>query len=355
MSEYRRPRDLAEAEAAARAGVLEGQKAGTSIWEPCDANLGDDDFWCANPASERHRVPVSFSAPEPLTGTPRWVEPEGTPEQIADACVAHLAAGGRVDLWHESSQRWYPTATYEAYDIHTREGHRFALVYSDPPQPERPSATDADGNVWTGGMYTPPEYLRPQPDRVPAPEGVTDLVGRLRRAADVSTSGGGEWHQLAHRCREAADYIEKHLPVDRVAAPEGVTVIGWTEPTDDEPRQLPIVWGNDIPDEGWERNGYGDPPGHFRTYGEPRGDASYIIRPIPSPPVPETERVRLDQIVGRRLPGKSWAVTEFGFDPMDGYVAQGHPSDDDLLPIAGFVVHPDGCVFVLPLDGTDGD
>jgi hypothetical protein len=255
MSEYRRPRDLAEAEAAARAGVLEGQKAGTSIWEPCDANLGDDDFWCANPASERHRVPVSFSAPEPLTGTPR----------------------------------------------------------------------------------------------------VTDLVGRLRRAADVSTSGGGEWHQLAHRCREAADYIEKHLPVDRVAAPEGVTVIGWTEPTDDEPRQLPIVWGNDIPDEGWERNGYGDPPGHFRTYGEPRGDASYIIRPIPSPPVPETERVRLDQIVGRRLPGKSWAVTEFGFDPMDGYVAQGHPSDDDLHPIAGFVVHPDGCVFVLPLDGTDGD
>jgi hypothetical protein len=213
MSEYRRPRDLAEAEAAARAGVLEGQKAGTSIWEPCDANLGDDDFWCANPASERHRVPVSFSAP----------------------------------------------------------------------------------------------------------------------------------------------YIEKHLPVDRVAAPEGVTVIGWTEPTDDEPRQLPIVWGNDIPDEGWERNGYGDPPGHFRTYGEPRGDASYIIRPIPSPPVPETERVRLDQIVGRRLPGKSWAVTEFGFDPMDGYVAQGHPSDDDLHPVAPFYVDADGYVSVLPLDGTDGD
>lgn len=34
-----------------------------------------------------------------------------------------------------------------------------------------------------------------------------DLVERLRRAADTSESGGGEWYQLIHRCREAADRI----------------------------------------------------------------------------------------------------------------------------------------------------
>jgi hypothetical protein len=36
-----------------------------------------------------------------------------------------------------------------------------------------------------------------------------DIVERLRRAADTSASGGGEWYQLVHRCREAADEIER--------------------------------------------------------------------------------------------------------------------------------------------------
>ena len=36
-----------------------------------------------------------------------------------------------------------------------------------------------------------------------------DLVVRLRAAADKSANGGGEWYQLIHRCREAADHIEK--------------------------------------------------------------------------------------------------------------------------------------------------
>ena len=38
----------------------------------------------------------------------------------------------------------------------------------------------------------------------------TQLVERLRAAADRSANGGGEWYQLIHRCREAADEIE-HL------------------------------------------------------------------------------------------------------------------------------------------------
>ena len=36
----------------------------------------------------------------------------------------------------------------------------------------------------------------------------TDIVERLRAAADKSEDGGGEWGQLVHRCREAADFIE---------------------------------------------------------------------------------------------------------------------------------------------------
>ena len=36
-----------------------------------------------------------------------------------------------------------------------------------------------------------------------------DLVVRLRAAADRSANGDGEWLQLVHRCREAADHIEK--------------------------------------------------------------------------------------------------------------------------------------------------
>lgn len=36
----------------------------------------------------------------------------------------------------------------------------------------------------------------------------TDIVERLRAAADKSENGEGEWFQLVHRCREAADFIE---------------------------------------------------------------------------------------------------------------------------------------------------
>jgi hypothetical protein len=251
--------------------------------------------------------------------TARWVEPEGTPEQIADACVAHLAAGGRVDVMRQTG-RWEPTAVCEAgaFAYHLRNGTRFALVYSDPPQPE---PAPAASRAWAG------PFASPQPER---PRGHTSI------------------------CRCGGCLAAESARVD---PPEGVTVIGWTEPTDDEPRSLPIVWGYDAQKGEWERRRLlaGARWLGARHVSCPQPDLPYVIRPIPPPPVPETERVRLDQIVGRRLPGRAWEVTEFGFDPMDGYVAQGHPSDDDLHPVAPFYVDADGYVSVLPLDGTDGD
>jgi hypothetical protein len=155
--------------------------------------------------------------------SPRWVEPEGTPEQIADACVAHLAAGGRVDSWRPGIGAWRQSelSRRDAFEAYARGGYRFALVYSDPPQPER------------------------------------------------------------------------------VPAPEGVTVISWTEPTDDEPRSLPIVRGHntalDVP-EPWTLVLLGHTANGYRT-------PLYVCHPpIPSPPVPETERVPWWEAPGRRLP-----------------------------------------------------
>jgi hypothetical protein len=217
--------------------------------------------------------------------TPRWVEPEGTPEQIADACVAHLAAGGRVD-WRTDGARWRPTSAVTEYQFVCRihdEEHRFALVYSDPPQPERPSETLSD---WDDDLVD--DRLTAQPARVPAPE--------------------------------------------------GVTVIGWTEPTDDEPRSLPIVdvsQADKIPD-GWEWtwgicNIWSSSREHF-GYG---GSRWYLIRPVPSPPVPETE----DD--GLRVDIESTIRQYCAQDESDEHT-------DWVRDLADAIIH------VLPLDGTDG-
>lgn len=68
--------------------------------------------------------------------------------------------------------------------------------------------------------------------------------------------------------------------------------------------------------------------------------------PVPVP-VPATERVRLDQLAGRTLPGQSWPIVSFDFDQCDGYTAQGTPTDADLIACCGFRVAADGTVEVL--------
>jgi hypothetical protein len=291
------------------------------------------------------------------------VEPEGTPEQIADACVAHLAAGGRVDIWTEWGA-WWPSAYAYREDFARRVtvGDRFALVYSDPPQPERhppPRRGLEDiGDGWA------------QPTRVDPPEGVTPDVRRQQwqqpldcpscglwwAHGKIETTGeahqGGGYHRVCHHCewewddaffshgyRDTARRVVKVAdgPSVRVPTPEGVTVIGWTEPTDDEPRPLPIVWGRDVPRTGWERHWLVQGHNEWAKGAARQMDSLYVIRPIPSPPVPETERVRRTVTV------------EIGEDDACR-IAEAFGGGVEWSPVQR-VAH--ACR--IALDGTDGD
>jgi hypothetical protein len=335
------------------------------------------------------------TAPAPLSGSPRWVEPEGTPEQIADACVAHLAAGGRVDIWTEWGA-WWPSAYAYREDFARRVtvGDRFALVYSDPPQPERhppPRRGLEDiGDGWA------------QPTRVDPPEGVTPDVRRQQwqqpldcpscglwwAHGKIETTGeahqGGGYHRVCHHCewewddaffshgyRDTARRVVKVAdgPSVRVPTPEGVTVIGWTEPTDDEPA-LPLYNANSLVPDGWY---IASPPVQV-----------VAIRPTPSPPVPETERrwftvevtglpesvddglvrAELASTISRLHNGAGGAGLTVG---TSGGTKR-HPdlaAAWDLLYDDGFPDSPyqsgalrvemDRIVGLLPLDGTDGD
>lgn len=90
--------------------------------------------------------------------------------------------------------------------------------------------------------------------------------------------------------------------------------------------------------------------GHLDWFTDEEAAAVAAQIGVDLPVSPPTEQVRLDQIPNRRLPGHDWPVIEFGFDPMDGYVAQGHPSDECLNPVAPFTVDPSGRVTVLVED-----
>jgi hypothetical protein len=173
-------------------------------------------------------------------------------------------------------------------------GNRFALVYSDPPQPERRCWTVGHGGDGCPGTWA---------DCTPAPA-------------------------------EPA----------RVPAPEGVTVIGWTEPTDDEPRSLPMI--------AEVEGGFTEAPAGWR-FAEQR-DVAYIIEPIPSPPVPETERVPTlaEAIEGlikdyrqSGIIGPTHSSMLRGVERLIDAVNHEH----DLTPDERTVE------FLVPLDGTDGD
>jgi hypothetical protein len=139
---------------------------------------------------------------------------------------------------------------------------------------------------------------------------------------------------------------------ERVEPPSGVQVIGWTEPTDDEPRSLPIVRGRDAVIDGWERqwmDEWATAPQHaddWYTDPDPSPGAAYMIRPVPVPPAPETEaspareteRVTIEvPVEWARRQGKAAA------DPSPMWT-------DDYIAVV------DACAAaVLPLDGTDGD
>jgi len=58
----------------------------------------------------------------------------------------------------------------------------------------------------------------------------TTLVARLRRAADTSEAGKGDWYQLIDRCREGADALEAQaarITELEAAVAERNSLIGW--------------------------------------------------------------------------------------------------------------------------------
>jgi hypothetical protein len=268
-----------------------------------------------------------------------------------------------VDVMRQTG-RWEPTAVCEAgaFAYHLRNGTRFALVYSDPPQPE---PAPAASRAWAGPFASPqPERprghtsicrcggcLAAESARVDPPEGVTpdpDGFAGYHGCPSAPCTG-----TLAATCKAAGDCATLVLldrpgysRPDRVPAPEGVTVIGWTEPTDDEPRSLPIVNVSAVPT-GW------------RFY----CTAGYVVQPAPSPPVPETERVPWWEAVQGKRPIKAdngnwlpppWEIMAGNDD--DGRVLISHDPDQPHDRVPGNVEPPaGGTVEVLPLDGTDGD
>lgn len=199
--------------------------------------------------------------------------------------------------------------------------------YSDPPQPERPTCAAC--------LYGDDHAHSCAPRRVPAPSGVTEddeQPDTLDYSAWVllANVSEGDWTQQAPEWQAAVVRWRERFHAslrDRVPAPEGVTVIGWTEPTDDEPRSLPMIRGLEAVPDGWEAlpNPY------------------YVIEPIPSPPVPETESTdpRIE-VVARALARKS------GPDPDDEWQVW-------LVEARNVVNALNAAHLARPLDGTDGD
>jgi hypothetical protein len=236
-------------------------------------------------------------------------------------------------------------------------GNRFSLVYSDPPQPERPCGAPAERHILAGATI---DNLSGYP-----------LTVRLGHGVVLIEDAAPAPEPLSECCVSSAGCVHRRLvpaPAEpaRVDPPEGVTVIiGWTEPTDDEPRSLPIVWGFDAQRGEWERRRLlaGARWLGARHVSCPQPDLPYVIRPVPSPPVPETERVPWWEAVQGKRPIKAdngnwlpppWEIMAGNDD--DGRVLISHDPDQPHDRVPGNVEPPaGGTVEVLPLDGTDGD
>jgi hypothetical protein len=184
--------------------------------------------------------------------------------------------------WFTASGRWLPgpVQTVEGVPYLVRE----PLTPPDPPCPAcRVGDIYGDEQNHTCG--------RPLPVRVDPPEGAPprEIHGwEATTVLCVTCPGCAFTMDADHVDNDGSGYS---CPVcaeaARVEPPSGVQVIGWTEPTDDQPRSLPIVLGENIPD-GWVRR-VGD------CWQESGREAAaswslYVIRPVPVPPAPETER-----------------------------------------------------------------
>ena len=214
---------------------------------------------------------------------------------------------------------------------------------------------------------TVPEW---NPDTDPPQAWWRDLVGQEIEAVEVVLDGvnygggtdylddrdGSGWYKVTEG-RGSPRWGHRGLPlVDvrprpgytsarpaRVESPPGVQVIGWTEPTDDEPRSLPII--REAPDDdftqapdGWE---FAIPD-----------DVAYVIRPIPKPPAPETEVVPWHEAAGR------WLAEPVNDEGLVVRVEREADAWPQLILADGQAYEPDDdhtVIVLIDREGTDGD
>jgi hypothetical protein len=248
--------------------------------------------------------------------------------------------------WFTASGRWLPgpVQTVEGVPYLVRE----PLTPPDPPCPAcRVGDIYGDEQNHTCG--------RPEPVRVDPPEGapdpteVADTIEWAEREVacyQAVADRASDNLVLSHTsCGQQARYLRRLVALAapaRVEPPSGVQVIGWTEPTDDEPRALPIVKGRDVPDDpGWVRRRLVSHPDSGWLGSHSIGGASisepYAIRPVAVPPAPETERVR--------PPVRQYTEADV-LERATFHRTRHNFATANMLNLLAFL---------LPLDGTDGD
>ncbi len=297
-----------------------------------------------------------------LIKSPTEFEHPNEPIETRDPVLieAHKAKDGKVEWQWAITGPWQPCN--ESHIPGGRMSHH-RLLPIESPGGGASTREGEDGAVEGGVGLTPP----PGPTWEERPDDAS-VEAWAQRCANHISAGYAVWRiddagpispvphvnreTYATRMKAGDRFALVHpAPPERITPPDGVTVIGWTEPTADEPRSLPIVWGRDIPAEGWERL---MPNLTWCEVGHPALPTACVIRPIPEPPAPETERVQAWAAVRRGL----LCVTPDGKGMDTGrgdvlIVSEGESGGFLMFDDAGHVeanrprIDPDGFVEVL--------
>jgi hypothetical protein len=251
--------------------------------------------------------------------------------------------------WRVTDGRWVVAVPGDRFDMATAP----VLVREPLTPPDPPCPACRVGDIY--GDEQNHTCGRPEPVRVDPPEGapdpteVADTIEWAEREVacyQAVADRASDNLVLSHTsCGQQARYLRRLVALAapaRVEPPSGVQVIGWTEPTDDEPRALPIVKGRDVPDDpGWVRRRLVSHPDSGWLGSHSIGGASisepYAIRPVAVPPAPETERVR--------PPVRQYTEADV-LERATFHRTRHNFATANMLNLLAFL---------LPLDGTDGD